>query len=173
MNTAMLGALSDKVTEFPVTKEKMIEVKPLPKKGKVRPPVKAEPSPTPSLIVEEVTLPEMPFAKLAEKSLFAQFSYAPNLIYVTYQCSNDNQKNCWTAHGTGGHLSYDPQNIPAYFLRQKNYEESQQFRKVLLSFDVQSLTLKGKGDNVQEMEIKGTTAEGKPAYIELSVEGLE
>ena len=179
LTPATLTDLTTLMTSFPppiiekkiaVVGEKSKKIPIIPNSKPIKPPSLPEPE---SLIVEEMTLPEKSFADLARRSLFADFSYFSPLVYVASPCAADHSLLCWTAHGTKGQFHYDPQNLPAYFLRQKNYAESQKFRQVLLNFNVETITLKGKDDAIEQVDLKGTTAEGQPAYIELSVEGLE
>lgn len=131
------------------------------------------PIPQESLQIESVKLPEMSLDKLLANSIFAGFFYGPHLVYLTHECPQDEDRNCWTARSQGGKLTYNPQAMPSYFTRLKDYEQSVQLRYILLSFDVQSMTISGKGDNVQQFSVKGKDADGRAAYIELSVNDLE
>lgn len=124
-------------------------------------------------VLGTVVFAQKSFAELVAGSLFADFQYSKNLTYVGRECVDNASSNCWTAQAVGGHFGYNSEMIPAYFLRQQDYEQSKLFRKVLQSFNVQSIKLTGNAQMIQTLTLNGTGPDGQPAYIELFVEGAE
>lgn len=116
---------------------------------------------------EPVRLPEIRLAELLGNSVLRGFVYSHSVTPVKHL------EGTWIARGKGGIVTYDDRNIPEYFIKLKDYEQSKVLQAALLNFNVRSLTVKGVGDQVQEMILKGTTSANQPAEIQLSVLALE
>lgn len=129
-------------------------------------PVVLPPAPVPVVKQEPVRLPEVRLEKLVQNSVLHGFSYTETLVPVA------KPDGTWTAHGSGGMLNYDDRQIPAYFIKLKDYEQSKTLQSALLNFVVQTMTVKGIRDQVLAIDLKGVTASGQPAEIQLSVSGL-
>ena len=116
---------------------------------------------------KSVQLPEVRLEDLIGNSALKGFVYSALLSPVKHI------DGTWTARGKGGILTYDVRNIPEYFIKLNDYEQSKVLQGALLDFNVRAVTVKGVGDKVQEMTLKGTTAANQPAEIQLSVLALE
>jgi hypothetical protein len=122
--------------------------------------------------IQPVTLPEIKLQTLIANTALAGFIYQQSLVQVDQPCINGTGQ-CWIAHGQGGIFSYNPEILPAYFPKMKDYEQMKQLRAALLNFNVQNITVQGKDKTAQQITLKGTTSQNQPAEIQLSVLGLE
>jgi hypothetical protein len=146
--------------------KKKLEIKPAEEpKPELAPPV--------AFKIEPVKLPEIKFAEITGNTALAGFIYPEPLVQVNQPCLSNITGQCWTAHGQGGQFSYNPAILPDYFLKLKDYEQVKQLKVALLNLNVQSITIQGKDKTAQKVILKGSTPDGQPVEVQLSVLGLE
>lgn len=186
----------DKIDQLPAPEEKKIIVaaveKPKKKEEKaeiVKPKVSVEPKSEPDQVLKikpeikpneeakvedkpelvKEALPSIRLEFLTGNSDLKGFFYTNSVTPVSYDCAKATDTNCWIAQGLGGEFTYNPDNLPNYFLKIKNYQELVQLKTALLKFVVESITVQGKEQQATEINLKGTTSGGQPAEIQLSV----
>lgn len=126
------------------------------------------------VIEEKPILPQVSFGQLAQNGLFAGFYYTKKLTVIPHACGKEEEQQCWTARAQGGRLGYGANALnPPYFARIKDVYEARMIRKILKDFDVQVITLKGRGNVLERIDLKGFNADKTPVYIELAIDSLE
>jgi hypothetical protein len=169
------------IEEQPVLKASVKPVKKIPTKNKKDPaPIQKQapviqasiPDPAPP-VIQPVSLPQVSFYDLIQNTIFSGFYYGKPLTLMQVPCTNTLETSCWTARGKKGSFTYNPEVLPQYLLRIRNYEQVKQLKDVLLNMQLRSIVIHGQGQQAREMILKGKTAEGREAYIQLSVLDLE
>ncbi len=163
MDEEKLAALSEFIRQ---------ELVPKPEKTPPKPRVK-EPPPPPEPETDALEIVEMVERKLPDLlhgTLFTGFHYDRALIVVEESCDLG---KCWTARGQGGVFGYDVEAMPEYFLRLKDYEQSVALREILKKIDIVRLTVKGTGNAVSLLKVKGRLPDDREAYIELSLDDVK